>query len=281
MRAVTSDIDASDLTGNPAENFVRVLDQFAALRTYASAKPAVGGYRVLTPHREPQRTLVPRSQTIAALARARMRLTGVLSVMFVGGLGLAVLAGPASCPCSSVFSVADKSSLSRLGYVQNAAMMSTRDELPILSTAALVEPEESATGVSAITTSALEPSREVATLRGDDLDASTIGRLPVKVEQLTDAAPATIRLAAASIIESDLPATLPVVEVAMPPMAEEIAAEPEREPVAEVRSPRKRTTTRAYRKVNKPSAQQVERSPKWAQQMFVTPWQSKAFSYTQ
>jgi hypothetical protein len=208
--------------------------------------------------------------------------------MFVGGLGLAVLAGPASCPCSAVFSVADQSSMSRLGYVQNAAMMSTResaarDELPVLSTASLIEPDENAVGVSPITTSALDPSREVTTLRGDDLDASTVGRLPVKIEQLADAAPATIRLAAASIIESDVPEALPIIEVAMPPMADEVAAEPRRGPVAGVHSPRKRTSTKAYRSVQakKPGTPPVGQAPKWAQQMFVNPWQSKAFSYMQ
>jgi hypothetical protein len=294
MRAVTSDRD----TGNHAENFLRVLDQFASLRTYSSAAPAVGGYRVLSSHREPRRQpqRVVHAPTVAARASARMRLTGFLSVLFVGGLGLAVLAGPANCPCSTVFAVADQASLSRLGYVQNAALVTAREfalddaGLPPLTTAALIEPQESAVGVSPITTSALEPSRHVPTVKGDDLPATSVDRLPAKIEQVADAVPATIKLAAASIVDGDVAPTLPVIEVASPPMDDVTASELERVPVTKSRSARKRTPTRAYRTPNQQAtrlkaknsgAPQVAQSPKWAQQMFVTPWQTKAFSYMQ
>lgn len=297
MRAVTSDIDARGVTGNPTDSLLRVLDQFASLRTYTSAAPAVGGYRVLTAQRERARAPAPHSPNIAALGRARMRLTGFLSVLFVGGLGLAVLAGPANCPCSSAFTVADQSQLSRLGYVQSAVMMTTREfasrgaELPTLSTAALIEPNENAVGESPITTSALKPSRELSTLRADDLATTTIDRLPVEIEQLADAVPATIKLATASIVESDVTPMLPVIEAQTAPISGVIANERNREPPIKMRSARKRTSTRAYRspmqqlaraKSKKPGAQQVaQTAPRWAQQMFVNPWQSKAFSYTQ
>jgi hypothetical protein len=68
------------------------------------------------------------------------------------------------------------------------------------------------------------------------------------------------------------------------------AGEPERAAVIKSRTVRKRTPTRAYRtpnelalraKAKKSGAPQVAQSPKWAQQMFVTPWQTRAFSYTQ
>ena len=45
MRAVTSATDSP----SPTDNFVRVLDQFAALSSYTSDAAAVGGYRVLLP----------------------------------------------------------------------------------------------------------------------------------------------------------------------------------------------------------------------------------------
>jgi hypothetical protein len=297
MRAVTSDIDAKGVTGNPTESFLRVLDQFASLRTYPGGAPAVGGYRVLPAQRERARTPVLHSPSIAALGRARMRLTGFLSVLFVGGLGLAVLAGPANCPCSSAYTVADQPQLSRLGYVRNAVMMTTREfasrdaELPPLSTAALIEPNENAVGESPINTSALKPSRELPSLRADDLAATTVSRLPVEIEQLADAAPATIKLAAASIVESDVLPMLPVIEAQTAPISGVIANERNREPPTKARSARKRTSTRAYRspmqqlaraKSKQPGAQQVaQTAPRWAQQMFVNPWQSKAFSYTQ
>jgi hypothetical protein len=224
-----------------------------------------------------------------------MRLTGFLSVLFIGGLGLAVLAGPASCPCSSPLSLAHETSLTRLGYVQNADLMRASEsaalepERAMLSDAAFVAPDASATGVSPITTSALEPSREVLAPSRDSLAATSDGQLPAKIERLDETTPpAAIRLAAATNVESDVPPTLSAIEVATPPMPEVVAVEAERETATRVRSPRKRMSTRAYRtpqggakskKAGDP--QLVQRAPKWAQQMFVTPWQSQAFSYTQ
>ena len=144
-------------------------------------------------------------------------------MLFIGGLGLAVLAGPANCPCSSAFAVAEQSSLARLGYVQNARMMVEREmaqpdaELPALSTAALIEPEESAVGVSPITTSALEPSREATAIASEVLPAPGAPRLPANIEQLADAGPENVKLAAASDVTTDVPPTLPIIEVATPP----------------------------------------------------------------
>ncbi len=68
------------------------------------------------------------------------------------------------------------------------------------------------------------------------------------------------------------------------------ASEPEHGPATKSRSVRKRTPVRAYRtpkpqavqaKASKPDVTRVARAPKWAQQMFVTPWQTRAFVYTQ
>ncbi len=220
MRAVTSDIDHA----TPTDRFVGVLDQFASLSSYSSEATTVGGYRLLpSRHTAPRKT--HRSATTAGAPRggARIRWTGSLSVLFIGGLGLAVLAGPANCPCSSAFAVAEQSSLARLGYVQNARMMLEREtvqadaELPALSTAALIEPHESAVGVSPITTSALEPSREGAAIASEVLPATSAARLPAKIEQLADAGAENIKLAAASDVTTDVPPTLPVIEVATPP----------------------------------------------------------------
>jgi hypothetical protein len=43
MRALTVESEK----GASGDSFLRVLDQFAALHTYASATPTTGGYRVL------------------------------------------------------------------------------------------------------------------------------------------------------------------------------------------------------------------------------------------
>jgi hypothetical protein len=159
-------------------------------------------------------------------------------------------------------------------------------ELPELSTAALVEPEQSAPGVSPITTSALVAPRETATVPSDELPATTAGSLPVKIEQVADARPDPVRLAVAATVESDVPPTLPAIDVTTPATDDVAASEPDREPVAKSRSAKKRIT-RAYRtplslraKAKKSLGEPPERSPKWAAQMFTTPWQTKAFSYT-
>ncbi|MEI9899512.1 MAG: hypothetical protein WDN31_04510 [Hyphomicrobium sp.] len=97
MRAMTSEFDDA----HPTDSLLGVLDQFAALRTYSDATPAFGGYRVLAPigrARRATRRLRPSPAALAALARARLRLTGFLSVMFVGGLGLAVPRRPGQLP---------------------------------------------------------------------------------------------------------------------------------------------------------------------------------------
>lgn len=291
MRAVTSDLSHA----TPTDSFVGVLDQFASLSSYSSEATTVGGYRLLpSRHTVPRKTHRSAATTGTARGGARIRWTGSLSVLFIGGLGLAVLAGPANCPCSSAFAVAEQSSLARLGYVQNARMMAEREivqpdaELPALSTAALIEPEESAVGVSPITTSALEPSREAAAIASEVLPATSAARLPAKIEQLADAGAENIKLAAASDVTTDVPPTLPTIEVATPPTDATAADQSEREPVTKTRRAKKRTALRAYRTSNdlagsrgKKSGEAAPKSPKWAQQMFVTPWQTRAFSYMQ
>lgn len=294
MRAVTSDIGHA----SPTDRFARVLDQFASLSDYSSDATTVGGYRVLPSQRPALRKTHRSASTATAPARsgARVRWTGSLSVLFIGGLGLAVLAGPASCPCSSAFTVAEQSSLVRLGYVQNAHIMAQREilqsdaELPVLSTAALIEPEESAIGVSPITTSALEPSRETAAIASEVLPATRAPRLPANIEQLADAGPENIKLAAASDVTTDVPPTLPTIEVAAPPGdSVEPAPSPKRKSGDKVRSAKKRAL-RAYRTSNDVTLRAkaktqvgdpTKQAPRWAQQMFITPWQSRAFSYTQ
>jgi len=287
MRAVTSATNSA----SPTDNFVRVLDQFAALNSYSSDPIAVGGYRVLSSQRAAQRdtyrTSLP-APSVTKRAGARVRWTGSLSVLFIGGLGLAVLAGPANCPCTSAFAVAKQSSLQRLGYVQNARTMTEREfeaapavDLSALSATALIEPEREVSGVSPISTSALEPLRDVPAVQSDDVPATSPGRLPVKIEEVADAGPEPVRLAAASNVETDVPPTLPAIEVATPPASDITAVDTEREPLAASRTKKRRAyrtppTLRAKsKKVGEP-----QRSPKWAQQMFVNPWQTAAFSYT-
>lgn len=291
MRAMSSEFEST----GPADSFLGVLDQFAALRSY-SDEPAVGGYRVLSAKRASKRFAAPRlaptaAKALAAAASARLRLTGSLSILFIGGLGLAVLAGPANCPCSVEMDVAQRSSLTRLGYVDNARFVSevtSQQELPTLATAALVEPGESAAGVSPITTSALEPAPEIAAVKRDGFGAVSAGTLPTRIEPLSDAGP-TVRVAAAGSaagVESDVAPVLPVITATTPPAKVAVTDDDDDE---EVPRAKRRKNLRAYRTpvgkserhAQRPSDEQlVKRAPKWAQQMYVTPWQMQAFSYT-
>jgi hypothetical protein len=307
-----------------------VLDQFAALRTYTSDAPSVGGFRVLSGRRNPLGKRITSAATVAALARARMRLTGFLSVLFVGGLGLAVLAGPANCPCTNAFSAVGESSLARLGYVQNTDLLTTREsepELPSLSTATLIEPETKApdlkplteakaaevtaaaalppaeqtaaeappqeapaADVSSITTSALEPA-QAPLVAHEAPTASETAAVAPNVHEVGEAAPVSVKLAAAPSLESDVPPTLPAVEVSTPPRmeitaieADEAAPRAKRTAKASV-AKRSKRVTRAYRSpttVAKKKANPTDPTPppKWAAQMFTNPWQSQAFSYT-
>jgi hypothetical protein len=290
MRALTVESG----TGAPGESFLRVLDQFAALNTYASATPTAGGYRVLGRTRQTPRStfwrIGSRVSARAATAGARIRWTGSLSVLFIGGLGLAVLAGPANCPCSST--LAQQASLERLGYVQSAAFLDASDtpviapERVAFSDIEFLDPETRATGTSPITTAALEPTHVTPVAAADAGAPKAVGQLSDGPERVRETEPETVKLAAATAVESDVIPEAPVAEVEAPPMPSVKAVEAEREvaPKASARPTRKRAATRAYRTptVAKKKLKPTDPTPppKWAQQMFANPWQSQAFSYT-
>lgn len=293
MRAISPEFDSVAST----DSFLGVLDQFASLRSYSSATPDVAGYRLFSPkpaHRERTRIVKPQmpAGAVAALARARLRLTGFLSVMFIGGLGLAVLAGPATCPtCTSALKVAERTASTRLSYVENASFISAgehvvhSEELPVLGAATLLDPEPNEARESPITTSSLEPARESVAASEAAPSVVAAGRLPSRITPVADAGP-TIQLAAASNIESDVTPTLPLIEVSTP-AKRAIAAHDDDDDRAQKARPHRKRTIRAYRtpvsKTAKPSIkneQFVQRAPRWAQQMYVTPWQTQAFSYT-
>jgi hypothetical protein len=241
----------------------------------------------------------------------RVRATGTLSVLFVGGLGLAVLAGPASCPCDrNVVASADvpdtPPSLSRFTYaiasaavehgLPRASMELTaapvaEEGLPTLSNVAMIEPEEPA-GSSPITTSAIDALAARAAN-----PPSHIGLLPPTPEALSDNAPRQIELAAAAPGEGadELAPVLPPVVIDTPLTEIEVvdpdsrAAEPAAEPATEKKRPPKHASphkhearARAPIASTKPDRREkLAKVPRWAHQMFDTPWQNKAFSYIQ
>jgi hypothetical protein len=251
----------------------------------------------------------------------RVRATGTLSVLFVGGLGLAVLAGPASCPCDrNVVASADvpgpPPSLSRFTYaiasaavehgLPRASMELTaapvaEEGLPTLSNVAMIEPEEPA-GSSPITTSAIDALAARAAN-----PPSHIGLLPPTPEALSDNAPRQIELAAAAPGEGadELAPVLPPVVIDTP-LTEIEVVEPEEspaasEPAVQKKRPRKHASPSTPRKhathKQTPNASPRQKAPiasstpnrrdklakvpKWVRQMFDNPWQTKAFSYIQ
>ena len=222
MRAMTFDDDSA----NPTENFLRVLDQFAALRTYSSAAPAVGGYRLFASrhaaHRKSHFRLAS-SAAIAALANARMRLTGFLSVLFIGGLGLAVLSGPSSCPCSNAFTIAEQDdALTRLGYVGSGRLATDRETAPEttqVAEALFFDSQRSMTDLSSIITSAVE-SRAVAPADAVHVASlSTADSLAEKFASDGDASTSpAVRAVAAPSVKGALPPADAAVEVSKPPM---------------------------------------------------------------
>jgi hypothetical protein len=269
------------------EALAALIDDFTAIKAAGVAAPRIGGYRVLLP-RHIGRPLVP---TIARLAGARMRATGLLTVLFVGGLGLAVLAGPASCPCDlapGASASAEASSgargVARFAYLKQSAMVvASAPEPPGLSAAILVEPAEA--HASPISTSAIEPPEKASVHEGY---ARRSGILPAKFEELTDAVPTkAIRLAA--LEEGEGAPMLPVVLVDTPPIPEIAAVDAEADAEKRLRqkhmSSRRRAIgthpakTRSAALSGPGSTSKRGKVPRWAQKMFETPWQSKAFSY--
>ena len=75
---------------------LRIMDDIASLRLAAPPPTAADGDRVVSVRSHRQRET--RTATIASLPGKPMRERGFLPALFAGGLGLAVLAGPVTCP---------------------------------------------------------------------------------------------------------------------------------------------------------------------------------------
>jgi hypothetical protein len=244
------------------------MDGFAALDAAPFSGPGIGGFRFI-PAKRAERTglggLIARR-----LAHWRLRVTGSLAVLFVGSLTLAVIAGPASCPCGvrpapSTAAASDTNDISRFGYTRVTAA-----EIPQIPELTAVIAPAHAAGTSPISTSALPPAR----------GASARLALPTTIEPLADVRP--IQLAAAGGADELIP-MLPMVEIVTPDApAPEAKSEIRRDRATPARH--KTNTLRARRAKSglTPSSgapKKAPRAPRWAQQMFETPWQSKAFSY--
>jgi hypothetical protein len=255
----------------PAQAALGVMDAFAALQAGTSADPALGGYRILRPS-----AAGPTARTRATPTFAMRR---HLSVLLAAGFGVAALAGPASCPCAPAG--ADAAGLAHFAYAKETALVP--ESAPAVLAAMLIEPA-SARDTSAISTSAIAPLPPVPR-RGSLL--TTADGLPAELEPIADAGPPPLRMAAAPLAD-DPPEALPQVLVQTPPLPNILATDARPEHPAHTSSRRHYRRARhfaAHHRATAPGdngggAPVVLRAPSWAQQMYVTPWQSKAFSYT-
>jgi hypothetical protein len=258
------------------------MDGFAALDAAPLSGPGIGGFRFVRARRAERtglRALVL-ERIRERIAGGRLRVTGSLAVLFVGSLTLAVIAcGPRPAP--PLAKARDAHALSRFAYTRAtpAGGSQAGDTVKLPELAAVIEPAHAA-GTSPISTSALPPAR----------DASARFALPTKIEPLADTRPSLVRLAAAGGADEFIP-LLPMVEVVTPEAPEAdpmLPPEPTVKNKREIRRDRatrhKHSTPRARRAKSgvTPSGaapKKIVRAPRWAQQMFDTPWQSTAFSY--
>ncbi len=139
---------------------------------------------------------------------------------------------------------------------------------------------------SSISTSAIDPAA-TGPQREAYAAPAHIGALPAMIEPVSDAGPKPLRLAALSLTDSDIAPTLPAIEVATPPLPEVLAIEAKPDNAAGTHRAHKHTSLRHHARraaAHKASSyaagiEKLRRAPRWAQQMYVSPWQSKAFSY--
>jgi hypothetical protein len=307
MRDVASKADTVCSTAG----LLKIMDDITSL---SAAKPppiAAGGYRVLSVRSDRPRP--SRAVVIAPLTSSPMRMRGFLTAMFAGGLGLAVLAGPATCPsCDRAHTDGQldaKRILSRLTYTPGAVDVAAREMPPLGQTEATVQADrgkpppltelalaESGGTASPISTSALSPSPDRVP---DAAPAATepaaaaepeprAAKLPEQIEELPDQGAPKTEIAAATV-ESEPEAPLPPVGATALPL-KDITAEDSYDPMPPARPAHKHVTVKQRAaKVRKAAPRNAApklyapnryaQIPGWAAKMYESPWQNKAFSF--
>ena len=299
MRDVASKADTVESTAG----LLKIMDDIARLSAANPPPVAVGGYRVLSVRGDRPRP--SRAAVINPLATSPMRMRGFLTALFAGGLGLAVLAGPATCPsCDPAQTdgrLDAKRIQSRLTYTPVAVDVAageaptlgqTEDTVradrgqPPLTELALIEPESAAAPIS---TSALNaapnPLPETAPAAAAEPEPRT-ATSPETIEELPEQAPKS-EIAAATV-ESEPEAPLPPVSVTALPL-KDITAEDSYDPTPPARMHKHVTVKQRAAKVRKAgprnaaprlySPNKYAQIPVWAAKMYESPWQTRAFSF--
>ena len=304
------DVAFKAATVESTAGLLKIMDDIASLRATALPPIAAAGYRVLGVRSDRPRPT--RAAALAPLTGKPMRMRGFLTALFAGGLGLAVLAGPATCPsCDPAHSGAQLDAqriLSRLNYTRelpgdvaaretapltqsDGTAQGDRGEPPALSTLALAEPEDSASPTS---TGAIGPAHDrvpdsAPTAAAAEL-APQAAKLPDTIEELSDQGPQETEIAAATV-ESEPETPLPPLGATTLPLKDNTGVESE-EPAPRASAPRKRASIKQHRaKAHTPATRNAPSAPKlyspnkyaqipgWAAKMYETPWQNKAFSF--
>ena len=241
--------------------FLKIMDDIASLRVAAPPLIAADGDRVLSV--ASHRLRETRTATIALLPGKPMRERGFLPALFAGGLGLAVLAGPVTCPTCNPVHADGQLDAERVAAapISTAAISAAPDRVP-----------SSAPAISAAET----------TLRA--------GKLPDTIEELGDKGPPGAEIAAT--VEGEPETPLPPVGDTMLPSKDITSVEPE-EPAlrgnpahkqvsinqrrAKARITAALTAASSAPKLYSPN--KYSQVPGWAAKMFETNWQNKAFAY--
>ncbi len=307
MREVASKAATVESTAG----LLKIMDDIARLRAAPAPAVAAGGYRVL--NLRGGRPRPTRAAAITPITGRPMRMRGFLTALFAGSLGLAVLAGPVTCPsCDPVHSDGEldaKRILSRLSYTPDlpadAAARGTppreptdgtvvveRGAPPALSAIALAEPEDSA---APLATAAIGPAADPVADSAPAAAAAEANpqaaKLPETLEELSVAGPPEIEIAAATV-ESEPETPLPPVAATTLPLNEVTGVDPE-DPAPRASAPHKHMSIKQRRaKARAPATNNAAPSnpklyapnkytkvPGWAAKMYETPWQNRAFSF--
>jgi len=126
------EVALSTETTKSTAGLLEIMDDIASVRAITAPPIADGGYRMLNVRSERPRP--NRAAHFAVVAGRPMRVRGFLTAVFAGGLGLAVLAGPVTCPtCDPLPANAERDVeriVARLNYATAADESTTSEAQP-------------------------------------------------------------------------------------------------------------------------------------------------------
>ncbi len=304
------EVAAKAATDESTVGLLKIMDDIAGLGAARPPSIAAGGYRVLKTRSQGPRPT--RTAAIAPRASGPKHMRGFLTALFAGGLGLAVLAGPVSCPScepAQADGQLDAERIrSRLSYTSDlpgkiagretapaqqseAPAVADRSQPETLSTVALAEPQDSAAQLStAAIGSAPDRVPDSATAVPAAESSAHAAKLPDAIEELPAARPPQIEIAAATA-DGEPEAPLPPVGATTLPLKDVADVDPD-EPAPSASAPHRHVIITPHRaKARAPATRAAPSAPKlyapnkyrrvpgWAAKMFETPWQTRAFAF--